>query len=72
MTAHPFAELMEQIAERERKAAVREGDYGWALVCAIVEAASSQFTHDVGEWRSRSSSPVGPRARGVIQRRSEG
>ncbi|MGP8132468.1 MAG: hypothetical protein ACLQC0_07370 [Thermoplasmata archaeon] len=37
MTTHPFAQLIQQIAERERKAAVRDGDYVWALVCAIVE-----------------------------------
>jgi hypothetical protein len=37
MTSHPFAELIEEIAERERKAAVKDGDYLWALFCAFVE-----------------------------------
>jgi hypothetical protein len=37
MTAHPFAALIEQIAERERKAAVKDGDYVWALLCTVIQ-----------------------------------
>jgi hypothetical protein len=44
MSGHPFAELVEQIAERERKAAVKEGDYVWALICAVVEQQARAST----------------------------
>lgn len=37
MITNPLAEVVAEIAERERKMAVREGDYVWALICAIVE-----------------------------------
>jgi hypothetical protein len=37
MPEHPIAEVVAEIAEQERKAAVREGDYLWALICAVVE-----------------------------------
>lgn len=37
MTAHPLAELVEKIAERERKSAVEDGDYVWAFIYAMVE-----------------------------------
>lgn len=43
MTTHPIAALVEEIAERERKAAVREGDYIWAFICAVVEHEARAF-----------------------------
>jgi hypothetical protein len=46
MTAHPFAELIEQIAEKERRAAVKDGDYVWALICAVVEHEASTWTEN--------------------------
>lgn len=36
--ANPVLETLAEIAQRERKSAVREGDYGWALLSAIVES----------------------------------
>ena len=35
---NPVLETIVEIAQRERKTAVREGDYGWAIVSAIVES----------------------------------
>jgi len=35
---NPVLEAIVDIAQRERKSAVREGDYGWAIVSAIVES----------------------------------
>lgn len=37
MGANPVAEVVAEIANRERKSAVKEGDYVWAFICAIVE-----------------------------------
>ena len=31
-------EAIAQIANRERRLAIREGDYGWAVLCAIAES----------------------------------
>lgn len=45
MTTHPLAELVEQIAERERKLAVQDGDYVWAIICAIVEGQAHAVSH---------------------------
>lgn len=44
MTDHPLADLVEQIAERERKAAVQAGDYVWAVICAVVEQQARDAT----------------------------
>ena len=46
MSEHPFAELVEQIAERERKAATRDGDYVRALVCAVVESQAMEAARE--------------------------
>jgi len=35
---NPVLETIVEIAQRERKTAVREGEYGWAIVSAIVES----------------------------------
>jgi hypothetical protein len=35
---NPVLDTLAEIAQRERKAAVRDGDYGWAIVTAIVES----------------------------------
>jgi hypothetical protein len=37
MNPEPLLQTVAQIAEHERKAAVMEGDYVWAIICAIVE-----------------------------------
>ena len=43
MTAHPLAELVEEIAERERRAAVEDGDYVWAFICAVIECEAGEM-----------------------------
>ncbi|MGH9917408.1 MAG: hypothetical protein ACRD6W_00835 [Nitrososphaerales archaeon] len=35
--SNPVLDTLAEIAQRERKEAVRAGDYGWAIVTAIVE-----------------------------------
>jgi len=35
---NPVLDTLAEIARSERKAAVRSGDYGWAIVTAIVES----------------------------------
>jgi hypothetical protein len=35
---NPVLDTIVEIAQRERKTAVRDGDYGWAIVTAIVES----------------------------------
>jgi hypothetical protein len=42
MTDNPLAQTIAEIAERERREAVREGDYVWAILCAIVEGHARQ------------------------------
>lgn len=42
MNQNPIAAAVAEIAERERKLAVSEGDYVWALICAIVEGQARQ------------------------------
>ena len=37
MIAKPIAEIIVEIAARERKLAVQEGEYVWAFICAVVE-----------------------------------
>ncbi len=34
---NPILETIAEIAKAERKTAVREGDYGWAVLAAFVE-----------------------------------
>lgn len=46
--ANPVLETIVAIAQRERKAAVREGDYGWALVSAIVESWATGASQNQG------------------------
>ena len=35
---NPVLDTLAEIARNERKAAVRDGDYGWAIFTAIVES----------------------------------
>jgi hypothetical protein len=35
---NPVLETIAEIAKAERKNAVKEGDYGWAVVAALVES----------------------------------
>jgi hypothetical protein len=37
MARNKIAETIAEIVERERIIAVDEGDYVWALICAVVE-----------------------------------
>lgn len=37
MSESPLAEAVAEIAERERKLAAGRGDYGWAILCALLE-----------------------------------
>jgi hypothetical protein len=34
---NPILEAIAEIAKAERKTAVKEGDYGWAVLAALVE-----------------------------------
>jgi len=43
MSEHPVAETVAEIAGRERKVAVKEGDYVWALICAVVERQAREI-----------------------------
>jgi hypothetical protein len=36
--SNPLLETIAEIAKVERKNAVKEGDYGWAVVAALVES----------------------------------
>ena len=35
---NPILEAIAEIAQKERKSAVKDGDYGWAVLSALVEA----------------------------------
>ena len=35
---NPILEAIAEIAQKERKNAVKDGDYGWAVFSALVEA----------------------------------
>ena len=37
MSKNPVAEVVADIAERERILAVADGNYVWAIICALVE-----------------------------------
>lgn len=55
MTDHPFAELVEQIAERERKEAVADGDY--ILEHVRIPRHPSPWIFEPDEFISRSKHP---------------
>lgn len=42
-----MAEVVAEIAERERKTAVRTGDYAWALLCAMIERQARMVANGV-------------------------
>ena len=42
--SNAFLETLAEITQRERKVAVREGDYAWAIVSAIVESWATDAT----------------------------
>ena len=44
----PVLETIVEVAQRERKNAVREGDYGWAIVSAIVESWAASAAQQQG------------------------
>lgn len=46
--ANPVLDTIVEIAQRERKSAVREGDYGWAIVSAIVESWAATASQQQG------------------------
>jgi hypothetical protein len=45
---NPVLNTIVEIAQRERKSAVYEGDYGWAIVSAIVESWASSASQQQG------------------------